>query len=86
MTRLYIYYWHGALTEAQVQKLIGMGMYEEKDVENMSAHYINMSIGEFADKWGEKFLAYPRNDTSIKGNNFEWLIGVTKHASFGQRG
>lgn len=82
--RLYIYYWHGQLSIEQEKKLAEMGMYEEIDSSEAYSKYINMSIGEFAEKWKEKFIAFPRKNTSLKDNS-DWLIGLTKFASFSQR-
>lgn len=77
--RIYIYRWHGVLTDEQEKKLAEMGMYKEGRGE-----YLNMSIGEFVDKWNDKFIAYPPNQQSMQTN--DWLVGVTKFPSFGQRG
>lgn len=78
MNRICIYFWHGTISKSQQDKLNKMGLYEEDHVK-----YINLSLNEFADKWNDKFLAYPPSQHSLK--NDYWLVGVTKHSTFESR-
>lgn len=43
------------------------------------------SVGDFAEKWGDKFLALPQSTDPENEKPFSWFIGVTQFTGFGQR-
>ncbi len=73
--------WHGRLSPKLAKEMDAIAMPIEKD-------YIwefEGSVGDFADKWGKPFLAYPPGKIQKADLVTSWNIFVTDHNSFGAR-
>jgi hypothetical protein len=80
-----VIFWHGCnergmckKTDAIVDKLESIGCYKSKEDDGRTWSWPDV-LEKFIPRWNEKFLA-------MKDDAGEWIVFITQHGNFGQRG